>query len=152
MIPLLIFEIGNKHYAVHLEDVVKVFHAVAVCPLPGAPDVVSGIINMHGDIIPVLDIRKRLKIKEKSISIHDSFVLLKTKSRSFCIIVDSVDKSIDVSEDDIKVKDSIWPGLTIIDKIVSVTGEIILINNIENYFLPGEEEILDNSISVYNNK
>jgi purine-binding chemotaxis protein CheW len=149
LISLLIFKIGKRHFALHLKDVVRVFLAAEISPLPGAPEIVKGVINLHGNITPVLDIRRRFQIEEKPLSVHDVFILIKVSTRSFCIIAESVENSINVPEDDIKMKDSIWPGLAIVDSILSVKEEIIIINDVNKYFLPGEEIILDNSLSNY---
>lgn len=149
MISLLIFKIGNRHFALHQKDVVRVFRAVEISTLPGAPEIVRGVINLHGEITPVLDIRKRFQIEEEPISIHDIFILVKAKSRSFCILVKSVENSITIPESDINLRESIWPGLTIIDKVLSLQGEIVLINDVNKYFLPGEEIILDDSLSDF---
>lgn len=145
----MIFKIGNRRFALNLEDVVKVFLAAEISPLPGAPEIVKGVINLQGNITPVLDIRGRFQIEEKPLSVHDSFILIKAETRSFCIIAEFVENSINIPENEIKMKDSIWPGLTILDKILYIQGEIILINDVNKYFLPGEEIILDNSLSDY---
>ncbi len=57
---LVSFVIVEQQYALPLSVVERVLPMVAVSPLPHAPSIALGVINLHGQIIPVLDIRRRL--------------------------------------------------------------------------------------------
>jgi purine-binding chemotaxis protein CheW len=58
---LLIFEIGASRFGLPSADVREVLRAVTIVPLPGAPPIVEGLINVRGRIVPVLDIRRRFR-------------------------------------------------------------------------------------------
>ncbi len=47
------FFLDDRRFAVPLSTVMRVERIVAITPLPKAPDIVLGVINMHGQIIPV---------------------------------------------------------------------------------------------------
>ena len=59
-IPVLILAISTERYAVHLPDVVEVLAPVRPTPVPGTAAVLAGVINVHGEIRPVLDLRRLL--------------------------------------------------------------------------------------------
>jgi len=59
---LLPFHLDDQRFAVPLPASVRVERAVAITPLPKAPDIVMGIINFHGQIIPVVNIRSRFNM------------------------------------------------------------------------------------------
>ena len=61
---ILIFTLDQLSYALPLPAVVKVIHALEIRHLPKAPEIISGIINVKGQIIPVADIRKRFGLAE----------------------------------------------------------------------------------------
>jgi purine-binding chemotaxis protein CheW len=56
------FLLGKEHYAVNLTDVREVVEYTAITPLPNAPAVVQGIIDLRGEITTILDLRQRLNV------------------------------------------------------------------------------------------
>jgi len=58
--PVLLVALDEERLALPLASVVEVLPAVALTPLPTAPDVVRGIANVRGRVLPVLDLRTRL--------------------------------------------------------------------------------------------
>lgn len=56
----MVFVLDEQSYALYLPSVERVVRAVEVTPLPKAPDIVSGIINLRGKITPVVDLRGSL--------------------------------------------------------------------------------------------
>src|SRR5262245_21471826 len=57
--PLFVFRLAEQHYALPLLTVERVLPMVAVSPLPQAPSLTLGVINLHGLVVPVLDLRRR---------------------------------------------------------------------------------------------
>jgi purine-binding chemotaxis protein CheW len=57
---IVVFTLDEQLYGLPLQAVVKVIHAIEIRHLPKAPEIIAGIINIKGQIIPVVDIRKRL--------------------------------------------------------------------------------------------
>ena len=53
---IVVFSLDELLYALPLQAVVRVIHAVEIRHLPEAPEIISGIINVQGRIIPVADI------------------------------------------------------------------------------------------------
>jgi purine-binding chemotaxis protein CheW len=58
------FTIGDVNYGVPVEQVREVRDVQVVTPVPGAPSYVDGVTNLRGQIITVMDLRKRLSIEE----------------------------------------------------------------------------------------
>src|ERR1043166_579372 len=56
---LVVFLLAEQHYALPLAMVERVLPVVAVSPLPQAPPMTLGMINLHGTVMPVLDLRHR---------------------------------------------------------------------------------------------
>lgn len=56
---LVIFALDEQRYALYLSAVDRVIPALEIVRLPQAPDIVVGLINLQGRIIPVVDVRKR---------------------------------------------------------------------------------------------
>ena len=93
---IVLFSLEELRYALYLSDVVKVERAVEITPLPKAPQVVSGVINYHGEIIPVIDIRKLFRLPQRDIHLEDQFIIARTSQRLVVLVVDSVNGVYDI--------------------------------------------------------
>ncbi len=65
---VLVFELANAQHALPLENVREVVRAVAVTPLPNAPSVIEGIINVRGTVTAVLSLRGRFDYPERPVN------------------------------------------------------------------------------------
>ncbi|MBQ2697481.1 MAG: purine-binding chemotaxis protein CheW [Clostridia bacterium] len=90
----LIFFIDDLKLGVDAAYVVEILNNVAVTPLPVVPHYVRGVINMRGQLIPVMDVRLRLgKMENEGSSL---LVVLDYEGTSIGILVDAVDKMISI--------------------------------------------------------
>ena len=53
------FRIGNETYGVRIASVREIVRVPEITAVPSAPDLIEGVINLRGKIIPVMDLRKR---------------------------------------------------------------------------------------------
>ena len=58
-LAILAFELGSGLYALPMADVDELVRAVTVVPLPKAPAVVEGVVDVRGRVVPVFDLRAR---------------------------------------------------------------------------------------------
>ena len=71
----LIFTLDKQRYAMGLEGVEKVIRAVEMNTLPEGQDLLLGLINMQGKIIPVLNIRKHFYLPQREMEINDRIII-----------------------------------------------------------------------------
>ena len=143
---LLIFTLDIQRFALPVSSMERVFPVVEVTPLPGAPDIVTGIVNIHGSIIPVFNIRRRFHLPETAINLTDKLIIARTASRSVGIVVDAVSDVMEYTEKDIVNADKIVPGMEYIDGVAKLDDNMILIHNIDKFLSPGEENKLDEAM------
>lgn len=86
----VIFRLENHFYAVPLEEVESVLPMVAMEPIPEAGPWTLGLINVHGTIMPVIDIRQLFEFSKKELSKDDHLLVIKGASKKFAIKVDQV--------------------------------------------------------------
>lgn len=89
---ILVFVIENRKYAVDLECVERSLLAVEATSVPNSPEYVLGAINVHGEIIPVINMREVLELQHKEIGISDHFILCNCKDKKVALLVDHVEK------------------------------------------------------------
>jgi purine-binding chemotaxis protein CheW len=86
---LVVFLLDGQRFALAVEHVQRVLAAVEVTPLPGAPSHVCGVIDLHGDVTPVLDLRRRAADGlPRAIAINDRFIVLRTARRTVALVAD----------------------------------------------------------------
>ena len=97
------FVIGDELFGVNILDVQEIIRDTTITPIPDAPDFLEGVINLRGSIIPVIDLRKRLKLVQMEKIGDDAWiVILRVEGRMTGFVVDRVTKVLNVPEDSIK--------------------------------------------------
>jgi purine-binding chemotaxis protein CheW len=74
-LDLLVFELAGVRFGLELGSVREVVRAVLVTPLPGAPPVVEGIIDVRGSIVAVYDLRARFGLVPKPLHPDEQLVI-----------------------------------------------------------------------------
>lgn len=87
---VLLFELDGHRCAIPAGDIHLVIGAVTIHPLPGAPECVAGVINVRGEIVPVVDVRQRLGLEPRPVRASDHFVLVRRDGRLLALPVDRV--------------------------------------------------------------
>ena len=64
LLQLVTFQLGDELYGVDIMDVKEIVKIQNVRPIPNAPFYVEGIINLRGEVIPIINLHKRFYIKK----------------------------------------------------------------------------------------
>jgi purine-binding chemotaxis protein CheW len=87
-LEILLFELDDRRFALSARAVREVVRAVAVRPLPGAPRVVAGLIDVRGSVVPLFDLRLRFGLPAREISPSEHFILGETAARPVAVRAD----------------------------------------------------------------
>ncbi len=74
---------------------------VEISPLPGAPAVIEGVVNVRGTVVPVFDLRARLGLPPRAIDPTQHLVILSTGARSSAVRVDVAEDLVSIPDSDI---------------------------------------------------
>jgi purine-binding chemotaxis protein CheW len=143
---LVVFSLEEQRYALHLNVVERIVRAVEVTALPKAPEIVLGIINFEGRIIPVLNVRKRLNFYEKEISINDQLLIAQVKRGMVALQVDTVSDVISHDPNELTSMQRIVSGTHYVEGTVSLPDGIVLIHNLDTFLSIDEERALDEAM------
>ena len=103
LMQLVGFVIGEELIGVDILTVQEIIREASITPIPNAPDFIEGVINLRGNIIPVIDLRKRLNLSRYEGQRNDHWILILTvEGRMTGFIVDRVTKVLNVPEDSIR--------------------------------------------------
>jgi purine-binding chemotaxis protein CheW len=86
----VVFRIDRQHYALPLDHVIRAVRMVAFTPVPDVPHSVLGIINMAGQVLPVIDLRRLLGQTGKDPELQDVLLIIQIPGQTAAIIVDKV--------------------------------------------------------------
>lgn len=133
------FLIENQRFAIPLASVDQVLLAMAVVPVPNSPELIHGLIDYHGKVVPVINLRFRLKLPEQPIRITDIFIIADTSKRKIALVADEAQGVIVPDAKDLVSAIEIDSNFEA-QGILRRDDGIILIYDMEN-FLAGEEEM-----------
>lgn len=89
--PLLAFRVCGLAYALLIADVVEVAAMVEIIPLPDAPPGVLGLINRHGELLPLLDLRQALHHRSVPVDANTFFIVVQQHDQRMGLVVDDID-------------------------------------------------------------
>jgi Chemotaxis signal transduction protein len=140
------FTLDEGHYALDLSAVERIIQTVEITLLPEAPDIVLGVINIHGKIIPVVNIRRRFRLSEKDIEPTNRLIIAHTLKRTVALVVDVVLGVIETPEDRVVKADTVLPGMDYVQGVVKMEDGMILIHDLNKFLSLEEEKTLDTAI------
>src|SRR5215813_89561 len=94
---LLTFELDEQRFGLPMADVREVVRVAAFARLPKAPEVIEGVLNFRGALVPVLDIRARFGLPPRSVRTSDHLVVARAAKRTVAIRVDRVSDLIEAA-------------------------------------------------------
>jgi len=123
--------------------VIEVLRAVAVTPLPGAPEVISGVINVRGEMVVVIDPAVRFGKPERSIRPDDNFVLVSTPVRNIAIRVDVAEDLLEIDESVITTAVEASKSLQKLHGIASTPDGALVIYDVAAFLSQAEDEAIE---------
>lgn len=137
---LLVFTLSDLRCALRLSDVERILHAVEINPVPKAPEIVMGLINVRGSIIPVLNIRGLFHLPAAETTLHDQIIIARTSSRPVAILVNDVIAVSEFGEESIMAPEELYPGIEYLKGITRLKDDIVYIYDLDT-FLSSEDEV-----------
>ncbi|MCW5625779.1 MAG: purine-binding chemotaxis protein CheW, partial [Burkholderiales bacterium] len=128
---LLALMLDDQRYGLDLVAVEEVVRVVAVTPLPDAPEIVTGIVNVRGRVVPVVDIRQRFGLPVRAPTLTDQLIVATTARRSVAFVVDAVMDVLEWTERDIVEADAIAPGLGYLQGVATLADGMVLIHDLD---------------------
>ena len=148
-IQLVVFTLDNQRFALPLSTVERAIRIMEIVPLPKAPEIVIGVINLHGKIIPVVNIRNRFRLPQREINLNDQLIISNTKKRPLAILIDSVLGVFEFPEKRIVSADKILPDIEYIEGVAKLEEGIILIHDIDKFLSLEEEKAIDEAVKEH---
>jgi purine-binding chemotaxis protein CheW len=142
---ILLFTLDEPRFALELAVVERVVQAVEIIPLPKAPPLVAGVINVQGQIIPAVDIRPCFGLPPREANLNDQFILARTSHRRVALVADAVSGIRHLADRELVAADRLMPGTGFIRGVAKVDGTLVLICDLDQILPFDFEQLLDAS-------
>lgn len=140
---LLVCQVDEQRFALRLSNVVRVLPMMELTPLPGAPTVVAGVIDVAGRIIVVLDLRRRFALPTREPRLSDVLIVVCTgRARWFALPADAVSGLVERSEAEMIPAASIARGLPHVDGVVKIDEGVAWIHDADTFLSSSEQSQL----------
>ncbi|HOI83016.1 MAG TPA: chemotaxis protein CheW [Campylobacterales bacterium] len=101
----LTFEIKNEIFAAEVEKVAEIITYQQITELPNTKEWIKGVVNLRGEVAPIIDMRLKFDPARKNLPCNDETVIIAVKTndeRTVGIIVDAVLDVENIADDEIK--------------------------------------------------
>ena len=149
---LVTFQLGEELYGVDIMDVKEIVKIQAIRSIPNAPYYVEGIFNLRSEIIPIISLHKRFRLKKLDISddvsgeFEGGFIILNIDGLKIGIIIDRIARVISVNKNEIQPPPQMLSGIgtEYIHGVVRQNNGYLIILDIRSLFNPKEmQKLLD---------
>lgn len=134
----ILFEIGGQHYALPLQKVEEVIWMVALTPTPSHHEHIEGVINLRGNILPVLNIRHRLGLPPVPYGIHHRILVVQVGGHQVGVIVDSVARVEEFRRDQVEEPREFDEDARFVTGLIKLNDRIIFCIDLSGLFSPRE--------------
>jgi purine-binding chemotaxis protein CheW len=145
----LSFILGGEHYALDIMSVKEIRGYEAVTKVANAPPFIKGVINLRGDIVPIVDLRLKFAVGEATYNEFTIVIMLKVAERILGIVVDGVSDVIRLADEQIRPPPEF--GVTFDTRyllgLVPIEDQMVILVNIESLILSDELGLVDTQLS-----
>jgi purine-binding chemotaxis protein CheW len=138
---VVIFLLNKQRFAIPLNMVKQIIRAVEITPVPNAPQTICGVINYHGEIIPVYNFHQRVGLPGVITRPGNRFIITSIGDFIIALRVDSIEGIEQLNSDNLVSSDSIQNGLEIYGVIKAIDG-LVIVYNLETFFNSEEVSFL----------
>lgn len=138
---LILFSLGKGSYGIPIENVFEIKKMEEITVVPKAPKFIEGVINLRGNVVPVVDLRKRFGMDKAEVTKKTKIIIVDVKKRQFGLIVDAVAEVVTLSNDQIEPSLPTVSGLKaeFINGIGKLNDKLIIILDISRILQSSED-------------
>ncbi len=102
LLKVVSFHLGTEEYGVDITQVQEIIRMVEITHVPRAPHFMEGVINLRGQLIPIIDLRTRFGMKRTAVTKSTRIVVTEIGTKRVGIVVDSVSEVLNIPLDNVE--------------------------------------------------
>lgn len=147
----IVFKIGQQNFGIDVLESREIILAEEITIVPDAPDFVEGIIDLRGEMVPIIDLARRLNLKKESSNNLNKVIIISLNEENLLgIKVDEVDEIVRIASKEIANTPEITKNVDrdyILGVAKSNDGLLVLLNFDQVFSIEVVEELSE--INVY---
>ncbi len=140
------FRLGRQAFGLPVEPVVQIIPMLTITHLPEMGDSVAGVINVRGQAVPVIDMRRHIGLTQAPVLLHTPIILMRMGSAVVGLMVDHMLDVLTVPQADLILPGSLLPqGMdqpAVLQGLAHLEDELVLLLTPEHLFKPEERRAL----------
>ncbi|BCR05124.1 chemotaxis protein CheW [Desulfuromonas versatilis] len=134
----LTFELGKEVYALDIVAIHEIIKPREITDIPRVPEFILGIISLRGIIVPVYDLKRRLKLGTAEITPASRIIVCQNDDRTAGLLVDCINQVVGIAEDGIEPPPSVLTGheRELIAGVGRQDGRMMILLNLQNVLDP----------------
>lgn len=129
---IVVFTLEDRRYGLTLSCVERIVRAVEITHLPEAPENVLGVINVEGRVIPVVNTRRLLGLKERDVDVQDLFIIMNDGTRDLALVADEVSPVMEIPGQEVISAGKVLPGSGFVEGVAKLDQGMVMILGVEN--------------------
>ncbi|HZO98557.1 MAG TPA: chemotaxis protein CheW [Gaiellaceae bacterium] len=148
VLTVVAFAVAGERLALGADRVDRVLPMAAVSPLPGAPPVALGALNVGGLVTPVLDVRRRLGCEPREYGPSAHLLVARTTRRVVALAVDEVLGLRELTADDVRPPAAVLPRLAHVEGVAALADGLLVICDLDSFLSLDEERLLATALEA----
>jgi len=149
-LEFLTFTLGAEHYGLDIMKVKEIRGYEAVTKIANAPPFIKGVLNLRGDIVPIVDLRLKFDVGEATYNEFTIVIMLHIGERIVGIVVDAVSDVINIGSDEVKPPPQFGVAFDsqYLHGLVAVNDHMVILLNIEKLVSSQELGLFDTNTAL----
>lgn len=135
------FKLGNEKYCIDILNVSSITEKSQITKTPEAPNFIEGIMNLRGDIIPVVNLKERFKLENKNYDLSSRIIIINLEDKFIGFLVDDANQVVSIDSSDIDIPPSVIKEKGYISGIGKLNDQMYVILKLENILSDNEVDL-----------
>lgn len=132
-IQFIVVKFEQEQYGINIQNVQNIVRMLKITRVPNAPSYIKGVINLRGEIIPVMSVRNKFGLDDDVYTNSTRIIIVKVEGHAIGLVVDEVLEVIQLTPDHIEkiVRDSQDEKAKYVYAVGKLGDELVTLLNIE---------------------
>ena len=147
LLQLVSFTIGSEEFGINILFVQEIIRMLQISKVPNSPSFVNGVINLRGRVIPVIDLRAKLRLERKKHDKNTRIIVVEVASKIVGFIEDAVREVLRIPKDITEAPPELVSGVNseFIMAVAKLEDRLITLIDLEKISSSNGKQILSNA-------
>jgi purine-binding chemotaxis protein CheW len=144
LLQLVSFNIGQEEFGLDIQSIQEINRMVDITRVPNSPEFVSGVINLRGKVIPIIDLRKRFGFPSKEYDKNTRIIVVELNGMVVGFIVDAVSEVLRIPKSITEPPPAIVAGIgsEYITAVAKLENRLLILLDLERILKDKEKQEL----------